>query len=215
MIQTQVAVATTPTALASGGGSPAGLLIENTGNALIYVGDATVSTTTGTPIPPNAAESAYVGASDTLYAVCASGTVTVNVTKNQGGPAPEAYGTVSVQKVNAGFLAPGQTAKSAQGTQATSTTLTTSVPLWTVTAGKTLYITDIAIYSDNAVQIAVQIRAATVPIFRARVRDLAPIQLPGIETQYFGTTGQAIDLLLPITAGGVQNIDYDIQGFEQ
>lgn len=124
-----------------------------------------------------------------------------------------------VSKTNAGFMAPGQSAKQFVGKQATSTTVPVTVTLETVTTGKTFYITDIYIASDSAQGAATtvdcRIQAAGVDIFRAGVHNLSPIDLPGIETQPFGTTGQIVTLLLPATAGGVVNIWYNVFGFEQ
>lgn len=124
----------------------------------------------------------------------------------------------SVLKFNAGFLAPGQTAKQFVGKQATSTTVATTVPLATVTAGKTLYVTDILIATDAAsgaaTTVDVRLQAAGVDIFRSGVHNLTPISSPGIETQPFATAGQAVTLLLPIT-NPLVNVWFNIYGFEQ
>jgi hypothetical protein len=127
--------------------------------------------------------------------------------------------STATQKVNAGFMAAGQTAKSYVGKQATSTSATTTVTLETVTTGKTFYITDVYIGTDSASGAATtldtRLQAAGTDIFRAGVHTLAPITLPGIETQLYATSGQVVTLLLPQTSGGVVNVWFLIQGFEQ
>ncbi len=127
--------------------------------------------------------------------------------------------TVGVQKVNAGFMAAGQTAKQYVGKVATSTTVAVTVPLETVTVGKSFYITDILITTDAAsgaaTTVDARIQAAGVDIFRAGLHNLSPVDMPGIETQPFASSGQAVTLLLPATAGGVVNVWFDIYGFEQ
>jgi hypothetical protein len=122
-----------------------------------------------------------------------------------------------VQRVSAGFMGPGQTAKQYVGKQATSTTVLTTVTLETVTAGKTFYITDILVYTDvaqGATTIDVRLQAAGADIFRSGVHNLAPIDMTGIETQPFATAGQQVTLLLPITAA-IQQVWFNIYGFEQ
>lgn len=123
-----------------------------------------------------------------------------------------------VQKTNAGFLAAGQTAKQYVGKQSTSTTVLTTVTLETVTTGKTFYITDILVYTDSASGAAttldIRVQAGGVDIFRSGVHNLAPIDMTGIETQPFATSGQVVTVVLPITAAA-QNVWYNIYGFEQ
>ncbi|GAC1406107.1 MAG: hypothetical protein NVSMB60_25800 [Mycobacterium sp.] len=135
------------------------------------------------------------------------------------GQNPDGTPTASVQRVNAGFMATGQTAKQYVGKVATSTTLTTTVAIETVTAGKNFYITDLVMNTDSAsgatTTLDVRLQAAGVDIFRAGIHNLAPLDLAGIETQPFATSGQAVTLLLPITAGGIVNVWFNILGFEQ
>ncbi len=123
-------------------------------------------------------------------------------------------GNANVQRVNAGFMAQGQTAKQYVGKQATSTSATTTVNLETVTAGKTFYLTDILITSDQSTLLDVRIQAAGTDIFRCACRDIAPVDMTGIETQPFATSGQALTLVLPQTTS-VQNVWYDLFGWEQ
>ena len=123
-------------------------------------------------------------------------------------------GNSNVQRVSAGFMANGQTAKQYTGKQATSTSSTTSVALETVTTGKTFYITDIAIFTDSTSAIDGSINAAGTPIYRFGTSTTAPVESPGMETQPFASTAQAVTLALPITTA-IQNVWYNIYGFEQ
>jgi hypothetical protein len=126
---------------------------------------------------------------------------------------------LSVLKVNAGFMAPGQSAKQFVGKQATSTTAPVTVPLSTVTTGKTFYITDLLITTDSAqgasTTVDVRIQGAGTDVFRSGCHNLAPIDMTGIETQPWATSGQAVTLLLPQTSAGVVNVWFNIWGFEQ
>ncbi len=89
-----------------------------------------------------------------------------------------------------------------------------SVPLWTVTTDKTLYITDISISTDNPNIKEALIQAAASNIFREFVRDLAPIQMPGLESQPSASSAQAVNLIIQQTAAA-HLCDYSIYGFEQ
>lgn len=120
----------------------------------------------------------------------------------------------NVQRTNAGFMASGQTAKQYVGKVATSTTVTTTVTLETVTTGKTFYITDVLITSDQNTLLDVRVQAAGTDIFRCACRDIAPIDMTGIETQPYAGSGQIVTILLPVT-GSIQNIWFNVFGFEQ
>jgi len=124
-----------------------------------------------------------------------------------------------VGKVSAGFMAAGQTAKQYVGKVATSATLAVTAPLETVTAGKTLFLTDMLFATDSpsgaATTLDVRVQAAGVDIFRCGVHNIAPISMPGIETQPFATSGQAVTVLLPATPAGVVNVWFNLFGFEQ
>lgn len=131
---------------------------------------------------------------------------------------PNYNGPTSVQPVSAGFAAPWQTAKTYTGKFSTSTTVATTVPLETVTAGKTFYITDIICSSDapsgGSTTIDFRVQTAGVDIFRQGLHNLSPITAPGLETQPNGASGQNVTVLLPITAA-VQNVWFFVAGYEQ
>ena len=119
-------------------------------------------------------------------------------------------------KVNAGYVAVGQSAKAYVGRQATSITAATPITLGTVTPGKLFIITDILISSDapSGSPMDIQIQGAGVTIFRMFVHGLTPISACGLETQPAIAAGQVITLLLPMT-GAVQNVTFSIFGIEQ
>lgn len=123
----------------------------------------------------------------------------------------------SIWKVNAGFMAPGQTAKQYIARNiATLTTGAVTVALETVTAGKTFYITDIFVTSDAAQtnNVEVRIQAGGVDIWATSVHSLAPIDAPGIETQPFGTSGQVVQAVLGQTSS-IAHVWLNVFGFEQ
>lgn len=121
----------------------------------------------------------------------------------------------SVQRVSAGLAAPGQSIKTFNFKQATSASLITTISFYTVAIGKTFALTDVAIYSDGATLCPdVQVQAAGTVIFRGNVRDISPIQMPGIESQATATSGQALTLVIPIMAS-TPNISGIICGVEQ
>lgn len=120
-----------------------------------------------------------------------------------------------VVKENAGYVAFGQTAKVYTGTTALSTTLTTTIALETVTAGKIFFITDIYIGSNTAQVFSVQLTAAGVPIFNGFCKgDTGAILLPGLETQPQASSGQLVNLVLG-TVGSATTLAYTINGIEQ
>jgi len=119
------------------------------------------------------------------------------------------------QRFSAGAGALGQALKTYAGKQALSAVGVTSIPLETVTAGKTFFITDIYISHDSALVLDAQITAAGTRIFGGPCKgDTAPIQMPGMETQPSASSGQAVALVLPIAAGP-PNVYFYIAGYEQ
>ncbi len=130
------------------------------------------------------------------------------------GQMPDGTAVATVQRTNAGFMGLGQTAKQYVGKQATSTTAATTIPLETVSVGKSFFITDMLLTNDQNLLLDTRIQAAGVDIFRGACRDIAPISMTGIETQPFATSGQQVTILLPITTA-VQQFYFTILGFEQ
>jgi hypothetical protein len=122
--------------------------------------------------------------------------------------------TGAVQRITAGGAAPGQTLKQFSFKVALSASVTTTQSLYTVTAGKTFYATDIFLSHDSAVVIDTRIQAAGADIFRAPVKgDTAPCQFAGMDTGPQGSAGQALTVLYPVTAGPPNGYGY-ISGFE-
>ena len=125
-------------------------------------------------------------------------------------PAP-----LGVQRMNAGFSAPGQTIKNYTGSVATSASAATTVPLETVTTGKIYVITDIYISANSSNQFEARIQANGTDIFRGWCKgDTSPINLAGLESQPNASAGQTVTILLPSVAGAPL-ISFFIGGFEQ
>ncbi len=129
----------------------------------------------------------------------------------------------SVQRENAGFYAPGQSALNLCGRYVLSTSGPNNIPLHTVPAGKILCLTDLWITYDTATQYDVQLVASpsavnvtnAIPIFRGVLKgDTAPCEMPGLETQGPILPGTTLWLMFP-QAGAATNLDFTISGFEQ
>lgn len=121
--------------------------------------------------------------------------------------------TNNVQRVTSGGLAAGQIKRTYVGSTPTSTVAVTSVALSTVTAGKTLYITDVIITTDQTAPLDVQIQAAAVAIYRAAISAGAG-NSGNLVTAITGASTQAITLNIPITTA-IQNVTYTVVGFEE
>lgn len=118
-----------------------------------------------------------------------------------------------VGRINAGYVAIGQSAKVFTGTQALAGGPIT-IPLITVAAGKIFFITDIYVGSNTATVFPVTINAAGVAIFNGFSKgDTGPIVLPGIETQPQASAGQVVNLVLG--AAAATTAAYMITGIEQ
>jgi len=129
-------------------------------------------------------------------------------------PTSVSLGAVTA-RTNAGFSAPGQTIKNYTGSVQASPSVATTVPLETVTAGKTYVLTDIYISSNTSTQFEARIQANGVDVFRGWCKgDTSPISLAGIESQPNGSSGQVITLLLPAVAGS-PFISFFLGGLEQ
>ena len=120
---------------------------------------------------------------------------------------------MSVQRVSAGFMAPGQSAKAATGNLSVNA-VSAAVPINTVTTGKTFYITDINFTTDSSTAIDIQIQAAGVVIFETHVLSTAPCNCVGMETQPFGTSGQLVRIFVSNSSTG-KSLNFYVAGFEQ
>lgn len=76
---TQVVIGTTPTLIAAGRLGADDITIENLGTTQVFLGNASVSTTTGFPIPGVAGASLTIPVTTALYGIVASGTQAVAV----------------------------------------------------------------------------------------------------------------------------------------
>lgn len=119
--------------------------------------------------------------------------------------------TTASQRTTAGGPAPGQVAKNYSGTVTLGAGVTT-IPLETVTTGRTYFITDTIITSTNSAAILAQLTAATIPILQAHINATKGLEAVGIETQPTATTGQAVALVFP---AGTGQIAYTVLGIEQ
>jgi hypothetical protein len=136
-------------------------------------------------------------------------------TPNQGAYVqPDPNNSAQSFRVTAGGAAPGQTVKQFTAKIALNAASATTASLYTVTTGKTFLLTDLYIGHDTAAVIDVQVQAAGVTIFRACVKgDTAPLEFAGMDTGPLATTGQALTILWPATAGP-PNAYYFLAGVE-
>ena len=124
----------------------------------------------------------------------------------------DSLGLVATLRVNAGGAGVGQTLKTYTGTVNVATGAT--VPLETVTAGKTFYITDIYVGSNSATVFSVTVNANATPIFNAFCKgDTGPISLAGIETQPSATSGAVVAVVFG--AAAATTAAYMFSGYEQ
>lgn len=122
----------------------------------------------------------------------------------------------AVQRENAGFLAPGQSALNMTGKIGLSNSGATTVALFIVPAGYILCITDVYISHDQTVILDVKLQNGSgqnIAEFPCK-GDTAPVEMPGIETQQFWASGQQLNLVYPTSAGG-GNGYFNISGFLQ
>ncbi|GAC1375201.1 MAG: hypothetical protein NVSMB4_03200 [Acidimicrobiales bacterium] len=118
-------------------------------------------------------------------------------------------------RVNAGGAGAGQTLKSYTGTQALSTTASTTITLETVTAGKTFFITDIMVTSNTGSVFTVTINAGSTAIYNSFCKgDTGPISNVGIETQPSAGSGTVVNLVLGLAATAT-TCAYVVNGYEQ
>lgn len=130
---------------------------------------------------------------------------------------PNYSGVSSVQPISAGSAAPWQTIKTYTGKQLTSAGGITTVTLETVVTGKSFFITDIFLASEQgsgAQILDCRIQAAGADVFRAPVHNLSPVDMPGLETQPNASSAQQVNLVLPLTTVAT-NVYFYIAGFEQ
>lgn len=121
--------------------------------------------------------------------------------------------TGGILRITAGGPAPGQSIKTIVLNRFPLTAAPQTINWYVVTALKTLYLTDICLYTTSATLEDIQLQAGGGNVFRGNVRDLAPIQMPGIETQPQGAAGSQMAIVVPADTG--MFLSGFISGFEQ
>jgi hypothetical protein len=119
-----------------------------------------------------------------------------------------------VGRSTAGALSPGQTLVSFCGRMVTLTGGVQTVPLFTVPANKTFFSTDLCASTASSVELDVQLQAGGITIDRVDVTGTSPVTASH-ETQPFAPGGSAVQVVLPQTSGGAQNVDFFIAGYLQ
>jgi hypothetical protein len=89
-----------------------------------------------------------------------------------------------------------------------------TISLWTVTSGKTWILTDLLVTCDAAAQVLFRLQAAGADIFRGLVRDIEPLEMPGMETQPNASSTQAVTIVLNGTPTP-QEVNYSLFAVEQ
>ena len=125
------------------------------------------------------------------------------------------YGAIAgpTLRVSAGAGAAGQSLKTFSSSGGVNINAGATVNVYTVTAGKTLFISDVLISADSATPILVQLKAGATVIMESYVSTTAPLDMTGIETQVAVGAGVALTVVFPTAAG--KNGSYFIAGFEQ
>jgi|SRR5579864_2947388 len=124
--------------------------------------------------------------------------------------------TGAIAKSTAGAGAPDQTLKQFSSSGGVSINTGATVALYTPTAGKTFYATDIVITGNasTAGQVLCQLKSGSTVIWEGYMKtDTQPIEIPGIETQPQAPGGAALTLVIGTLSGGTAA--YFIGGFEQ
>jgi hypothetical protein len=113
----------------------------------------------------------------------------------------------------AGGPAPGQTIKSFTSSGGVSINTGATAISYTVTTGKTLFITDIDVSTDSATPILVQLKAGSNVVVEKYISTTCPLELDGIESQPTVASAQVFTLVFPTASG--KNGTYFVSGYEQ
>lgn len=122
-------------------------------------------------------------------------------------------GAFAVQRQTAGSAAPNQTIKTFSSSGGVSINTGGTTTVYTVTAGKTFYITDIFIATDNATPALTQVKAGATVVAESYLSTTQAINMLAIESQPAVAGGVAITITWPTATG--KNGSYFIAGFEQ
>jgi hypothetical protein len=114
--------------------------------------------------------------------------------------------------------APYQTMKNFTGTITTSTSVTVAATLYTVTTGKTFYLTDVAFCNNsaNVSQVSVNASASlnTAPVIIGHSLNTSPFELTNIGTEPSIAGGTAITAQTGVTTTAT-TVTYFVAGYEQ
>lgn len=104
---------------------------------------------------------------------------------------------LSVQRENAGYIAPGQSVRRYVG-KVPLTAVAQTIPLMTPPAGKTYLITDLYLSTNDVTPVEFSLVVNGVSVLFANVRgDTAPLTENSIETQIDVPQGQALSIVMP------------------
>ena len=113
---------------------------------------------------------------------------------------------------------PFQTMKTFTGTLATSTTVSTSATLYTVTAGKTFYITDVIVCNNTANAAQTSVNASGTlgasPVLIGHSLNTAPFDCTNIGTEPSVSGGTPVTFQ-SLTTAAITTLTYFIAGYEQ
>ena len=118
-----------------------------------------------------------------------------------------------VFKFSAGGPGVGQAIKQVNSAGGVSINTGYTGTIYTVTAGKTLYITDVQISCDSATATLAQLKAGATVIYENYISTTGPWTALGIESQPTVGAGVALSLVIATQAG--HNATYFVAGFEQ
>jgi hypothetical protein len=119
----------------------------------------------------------------------------------------------SVQRENAGFLAPGQTKINISG-KIPLTGGVQTFPLPTPPTGKVWLVTDVMLSHDDITALEYRVQSGGIDIFRWPVKgDTAPFIAPNMETQWDFPQGNVPQVLLPADNG--KNAYLALNGIQQ
>jgi len=121
--------------------------------------------------------------------------------------------TSAVTKVTAGGAGPGQSIKTFSSSGGVSIATGATTISYTVTTGKTLYITDIDVSTSSATAVLVQIKAGSTVIAERYISTTNSWSSIGIESQ--PTVGSAIVMTLVFGTSSGSSGAYFIGGYEQ
>lgn len=132
---------------------------------------------------------------------------------------PDPNVPLATERWNAGAFGYGQTDMTSNGREGCSATATVNVPVGTVPAAKTFFLTDVQLSTVATVEIdciiAYILGGITVPLFRAAITSTSPCTAVGIESQPDAPAGAALVLILPLITPGPAVVDFTIGGFSQ